>query len=251
MAVSRRIKALCALTLALVPAMFLMRAHASDHADTPAIAATPGADLTDVFVFPSPTNANNVVLVMNVHPLIPSGMGPSTFFDPNVLYQFKIDNVGDNVEHLVIQAKFGSTGANQTVQIAGPIAPSRIGTTAVLETTSSVTGVYNKTFTTSNGMTVFAGPREDPFFFDLDQFFTILPDRASPLGPTVKTSSGTTVSTAPADPNKPQAATFNGFPGTPAAQDFLKGFNVLSIVVELPKSMLGTGKIGVWCTTSI
>jgi len=86
---------------------------------------------------------------------------------------------------------------------------------------------------------VFAGAREDPFFFDLNQFFTILPDRATPI-------TGTPI----ANPDQPQAATFRA-PG--AAQDFLVGLNVLSIVVELPKSQLigaGSGKIALWCTTS-
>ena len=42
---------LIVLALAIVPVALLTRARGSDHADTPAIAATPGADLTDVFVF--------------------------------------------------------------------------------------------------------------------------------------------------------------------------------------------------------
>lgn len=215
------------------------KVHASDHADTPAIAANPGVDLTDVFVFPSPTNANNVVLAMNVHPLIPTGQGPSHSFDPSVLYQFKIDNVGDHKEHLVIQAKFGPQSSAQKVFITDPVVPSMQGTQSVLETPDSVVGTLNKPFTTSTGMKVFAGAREDPFFFDLEQFFTILPDRATPIN-------GVPV----ANPDQPQAATFRS-PG--AAKDFLKGLNVLSIVVELPKSQLigtGSGKIGVWCTTS-
>ena len=49
------------------------QARGSDHADTPQIAAAPGTDLTDVFVFPSTSNPNNVVLAMTVHPLIPTG----------------------------------------------------------------------------------------------------------------------------------------------------------------------------------
>ena len=215
------------------------QARASDHADTPAIAATPGADLTDVYVFPSPANSNNVVLAMNVHPLIATGQGPSTVFDPNVLYQFKIDNNGDNKEDLVVQAKFLGTGSNQKVVISGPVKPSHIGTQAIQEPSDSVTGVINTPFTTSDGAKVFAGAREDSFFFDLEQFLTIFPDRATPIN-------GIPV----ANPNQPQATTFRA-PG--AAKDFLTGLNVLSIVVELPKSAIRgatNGKIGVWATTS-
>ena len=215
------------------------KARASDHADTPAIAASPGVDLTDVYVFPSPSNPNDVVLSMSVHPLIPTGQGPAAVFDPNVLYQFKIDNTGDNKEDLVIQARFFGTGTGQKVRIAGPVKPSHIGTETVFETPDSAIGVINTPFTTSGGARVFAGAREDSFFFDLDQFFKILPDRATPI-------TGVPV----ANPNQPQSTTFRA-PG--AAKDFLTGLNVLSIVVELPKSQLrgaSNGKIGVWATTS-
>ncbi len=241
MALSRKTLALLLSAVAITPAAIFAVARGSDHADTPTIAKTPGGDLTDVFIFPSPSNANNVVLVMNVHPLIPTGQSAGVSFDPNFLYQFKIDNTGDSVEDLVIQAKFTGTGPNQTVAIYGPAKPSRTGTQAELLSTPSATGTLNNVFS-GNGAKVFAGAREDPFFFDLNQFFTILPDRATPL-------SGKVV----ANPNQPQATSFNGFPGRPPASDFLAGYNLLSIVVELPKSQLigaGNGKIGLWCTTS-
>jgi hypothetical protein len=251
---SKRAVALFACGCVLFSAVFIVRARGSDHADTPAIAAAPGTDLTDVFVFPSPTNANNVVLVMNAHPLITPANTASTVFDPNVLYQFKIDNNGDFREDLVIQAKFsGTTPATQTAKISGPVLPSRIGNTAIQETPNATAVPFNVTAgtTLTNGAKVFCGPREDPFFFDLEQFYTILPDRASPVfTPTFTNTSGVAVSTSPANPNQPQAATWR----SPAnARDYLSGFNVLSIVIELPKTMLtggGTSKIGVWCTTS-
>lgn len=214
------------------PALLIHRSHASDHADTPNIAANPGEDISDVYMFPSSTNANNVVLIMNVHPLIGPGQGPSTYFDPNVLYQMKIDNTGDGVEDLVIQARFGAPGPNQTVTITGPVKPSTTGSTNVVEKTNSTKGTYNKTFHPVPSMTAFCGPREDPFFFDLDQFFTILPDRATPIN-------GIPVS----NPNVPQAGSWRPAPGpgvSNPAQDFLAvhQFNVLSIVIELPRSML-------------
>ena len=120
-----------------VPALLLgysQRVQSSDHGDTIFSAQTkPGADLTDLYVFPSPGNANNVVLVMNTHGLITPAAVASTYFDPDVLYQFKIDTNGDNVEDLVVQAKFGAPGPNQTVQISGPVKPSRTGVQSVQE----------------------------------------------------------------------------------------------------------------------
>src|SRR3982751_2050178 len=95
MRITFRKAVLFAAALALAPIVLLTHARGSDHADTPAIAQRQGTDLTDVFIFPSPTNANNVVLAMCVHPLIPTGQAAGVTFDPNVLYQFKIDNTGD------------------------------------------------------------------------------------------------------------------------------------------------------------
>jgi hypothetical protein len=69
-------------------------------------------------------------------------------------------------------------------------------------------------------MQVFAGPRDDPFFFDLNQYHKII------------------------------AGTATGFnnPGS----DAFAGTNVLGLVVEVPKSLLGTptgGKFNVWAQT--
>lgn len=218
--------ALLALGIVIVPAFLTVRARSSDHADTPALAQNPGQDLSDVYIFPSPNNSNNVVLIMNCRPLIPQGQSANFSFDPNVLYQFKIDNTGDGVEDLVIQAKFTGTGPTQSVAISGPARPSVTGTTSTALTPYQTTGIINQAFVPTAGMTVFAGAREDSFFFDLEQFFNIFPDRATPV-------TGNVV----ANPNQPQQTSWRPA-GT--AVDFLSngGYNVLSIVIELPKSRL-------------
>ena len=78
-------------------------AHAvrsSDHQDTYNLAtrSNTSADITDVYVFPSPANSANVVFVMNVSPLIPAGMGTAKFFDPTLMWQFKISHGTSGVE---------------------------------------------------------------------------------------------------------------------------------------------------------
>lgn len=233
-----------ALAAVAVPVCFIGRSNASDHADTPEIAAAPGTDLTDVFVFENPKDSDRVVLAMNVHPLIGPGQGGKVSFDPNVLYQFKIDNTGDAVEDLVIQAKFEGNGRDQRVMIYGPTSPSTTGDFNVVERNMQMAkGEIGKTIMGSDGIWAYAGPREDPFFFDLEQFFTILPDRAYPIS-----------KVAVVDPNTPKATSWRE---EGKAVDFLSngGFNVLSIVVELPKNMLKGAKgghvIGVWATTNV
>lgn len=231
---------LTATAAALVPAFMLTRgALSSDHADTPEVVASPGTDLTDVYIFPSASNQNNVVLAMNVRPLIPAGQAANFSFDPEVLYQFKIDNTGDSVEDLVVQARFSGSGPSQTVAISGPVRPERTGVVTTQMPAHAGVGTINQPFSPTDGMQVFAGAREDSFFFDLEQFFVILPDRATPI-------TGQPV----ANPNTPRATSWR-----PAGQakDFLAGFNVLSVVVEVPRASLrgsGDGKIRVWCTTS-
>jgi hypothetical protein len=225
MRTSKRLIGLAIAALA-IPAAIIPLARASDHADTPEMVQRPGTDLTDVYVFPSPENPNNVVLVMNVNPLITPGNASSASFDPGVLYQFKLDTNGDNLEDRVIQASFEGTGASQVVKIAGPMAPAEVGTTNTKLVPNARFGTINESFFPRTNMRVFAGVREDPFFFDLEQFFTIFPDRATPI-------TGQPVE----NPNEPQATTWRA-PGE--AVDFLSngGYNVLTIVVELPKEML-------------
>ena len=217
----------------------------SDHAGTVVTAQTrPGTDLSDLHIFPA-SDPNNVVLSMCVHPLIPAGNPNNVSFDNDVLYQFKIDNVGDSIEHLVIQARFTGSGANQKVYISGPVKPSRLGTVTQFETPYSTTGTFGQAFSPTAGMKVFAGLRSDPFFLDLSQLFAILPDRKDPLNPTPLTPAG--------QANVPQALAFRPPTGPNSAKDFLANYNVLSIVVELPKAQLigKDGKIRVWETTSI
>ncbi|MDQ2681347.1 MAG: DUF4331 domain-containing protein [Candidatus Eremiobacteraeota bacterium] len=240
-----------ALIFALVAVIGLYANHAargSDHQDSPATIGRPGADITDPYIFPSPNNPGNVVVVMEMHPLIPSGQGPSTFFDPGVVYQMNFDTASENggtfpassvTQNEVIQLVAGPPGPNQPIYIYGPGKPSTTGnTTNLLPLTGS--GTIGNAFTV-NGMQVFAGPREDAFFFDLAQFLKILPDR---------NAGSTATSCLPValggDNSCPQ-----GFNST--GSDTLKGFNVLSFIIELPRTMLQTGggsKIAYWATTN-
>lgn len=212
------------------------RAIASDHQDSPDVELNPAMDMTDFYAFPSSTSGN-IVLVMDSWAFLTPAETPSTSFDPNLLYQFKIDNTGDAKEDLVIQVTFQGTGANQTVQVRGPIAPPVAGAmqNTVANVTPVVSGKVNSVLSGS-GMQVFAGPRSDPFFIDLEQFFRILPDRKPVTGPLSVL------------PNAPSATGFR----TPGI-DYVKGHNVMAIVIDLPVSMItagGNAKVGLWGTIS-
>ena len=218
---------------------FIRLARGSDHQDTPEVELNPATDMTDVYVFPGAA-PDRTVLVLNTWAFITPAQTPSTYFDPDVLYQFKIDANTDGVEDKVIQITFDGAGANQKVTVRGPVDPPVVGAMGNRIATAgpSVTGPINTVLgsATGGGMQVFAGWRDDPFFIDLEQFFRIIPDRKPVTGPLAQL------------PDAPSASAFRN-PGV----DYVKGFNVLSIVIEVPTAWLtegGNSKIGIWGTTS-
>jgi hypothetical protein len=194
--------------------------YASDHIDSPTVTGQ-STDITDLYVFQG-QNTSDLVFVGNTQGLLTPGTTGAAKFDENTLIQFSIDNNGDHVEDLVLQCKYNAS--NNNMEFYGPIAPSATGIQSKIEgplvASVPVTayGASAPVTATQNGITVFAGPRDDPFFFDLDQYHKII--------------AGT-------------ATSFNN-PGT----DAFAGTNVLSVVVEVPKAMLGgTGNVNVWLTT--
>src|SRR5437762_13084616 len=122
---------LCAaVLLVLVAAAGITRwIKASDHKDSALLAADHAADIADLYTFRSPANPDNVVLAMTVSGFIPPSEASTTVFDPNVLYQWKIDNNGDAVEDLVIQAFVTGNGGHQVLHFRGPAPASQIGAT--------------------------------------------------------------------------------------------------------------------------
>ena len=185
---------------------------AADHIDAPAVAGTT-TDIADLYAFEG-DNANSTVLIATLQgPLTPGTVTENATFDEDVLIEFNIDNTGDFVEDLVIQAiKRGNS-----MYFFGPAAPTQTGLNSEVLTfadqnivqisTTSDTFIEN-----NNGMSFFAGPRRDAFYFDFNRFNDVVSGAAAP----------------------------DGFfpPGT--AEDFFIDLNVLAIVVEVPNSMLGT-----------
>lgn len=221
--------------------------RASDHQDSPVTLGRPGADITDPYIFPSPTNKNNVVVVMNVHPLIPAGA--SAYFSHGVVYQMNFDTSSENTKtpsptitrDLVVQFTVNNDSAGQRVQVYGPgPAPSTGNTTQLIQKTGD--GPINQPFTAGK-MKVFAGEREESFFFDLSRFYMILPNRDK--GRMARSCLPNNLGGKDTCPE--------GFRPPGQAQDFFTNYNVLSIVAEMPRSMLANGhggKIAYWSTTN-
>ncbi|MGQ0766547.1 MAG: DUF4331 family protein [Gemmatimonadota bacterium] len=220
-----------------VGAFFVSRASlASDHQDTELTELRQTPDINDVYAFPGSTPDRIVLAVTTASPVTPS-QSATIGFNPNLLYQIKVDNTGDGIEDLVFQMVAEGTGPNQIVALFGPAAPNQVGTINTRLSGKRIIGRANTTLGSSTGIQFRAGLVDDPFFIDLEQFFRILPDRRPEKGP---------LSVFPVP-----ATSFRN-PGI----DFLRGFNALGIVIELPENMLlppNAGpdpKIGIWATTS-
>ncbi|MGV7107838.1 DUF4331 family protein [Flavobacterium sp. U410] len=191
---------------------------AADHIDAPAVQGGT-SDITDFYSFQG-ANTNNLVFVANIQGLLSPTATASASFDENVMVEFNIDNNGDNIEDLVIQA----IPRNGKMYFFGPVAPGTTGTSSTVKTTAALGNVeiteYGETamIGTASGASFFAGPRDDPFFFDFGQYSEIIAGNAS---------------------------SFNN-PGN----DTFAGTNVMSIVVEVPKTMLGgSGPLNTWVET--
>jgi hypothetical protein len=200
--------------------------YAADHIDAPAVtgpgSTSPGNDITDIYAFQSPADNSKMVFVLNSQGLMSPATSATASFPSNVMYEINIDNTGDNVEDLVLQCLV----QNGKMRVYGPVAPGTTGTTSTVKTSGPVTEVAVTPYSSatpniavnSNGIKIFAGPRDDPFFFDLVRFKEIIGGIATAF-------------------NNPGA-------------DRFAGTNVMSIVVEVPKSMLGTAAtINVWGET--
>ncbi len=200
-------------------------AFAADHIDAPAVtganSTSLATDITDVYAFQSPADNSKMVLVCNVRGLLSPSATAAASFGNNVLYEMNIDNNNDKVEDLVIQFLV----QNNKVRAYGPVAPGVSGTISTIKTSAPTIetditpyGSSPIVGTGANGLKIFAGPRDDPFFFDLVRYREII------------------------------AGTQTQFrsPG----QDTFAGTNVLSLVIELPKTALGSGTtVNYWCET--
>ena len=189
----------------------------ADHLDAPGLHPPDGdarTDVTDIYAFQKPGDANKSILVMNVNPLAPS---LAHEFRPHAVYRINVDTDADAVAEIAFSVVFTPVdNGNQTANVhratgrnaakpgaGGPViieeAPVSFGSTPIV--------------TESGPFKFFAGLRSDPFFFDLLGFL-------------------------------------NNFQFT--GDDFFIDKNVFGIVLEVPNTALGPNpNIGVWSRTTV
>jgi Domain of unknown function (DUF4331) len=186
---------------------------ASDHIDSPSVTGTK-ADIADFYAFEGDDPNSTVFVATMQGPLIPGAVTENAIFSEDVMVEFNIDNTGDFVEDLVIQA----IRRDSIMYFFGPsvVAPENAGLQSEIYVDDFAGQVeISKTdetlISTGNGMTFFAGPRRDTFYFDFNQFNQVASGTAAPVG----------------------------FLPAGEASDFFENLNVLAIVVEVPNSLLG------------
>jgi hypothetical protein len=237
-------------------------AGASSHREAPLIAADPSVDNTDVYAFSSPQNKDDVVLVANWIPFEEPSAGPNFYpWADDAEYLINIDNDGDakadviyrwrfatddrrgtntilynngpvtslNDENLLFRQSFTldvSTdgGASYGSPIAkGPVAPSYTGRASMGSSGDYVKNLRDPAITdVSGGGRTLATQADDSFFLDLRVFDLLYGGDLSETG-----------------------------------HDGLAGYNVNTIVLEVPKGDVAIGNnaasnpvIGVWSTTT-
>ncbi len=243
--------------------VYQSQANASSHREAPLISKDAFADNTDTYVFISPENQDNVVLVGSWIPFEGPEGGPNYFeWDDSALYDLYIDNDGDAVADItytlsskVIVKNLNTFlyNVNQITSLADPdwnrqqfitvTETTEDGTSTVLVANKSTAPVnigekstpnYQNlvdeaiyTFNTAEGtIKIFGGQTDDAFWVDLQVFDLLtLRGQSPPVGYTT---------------------------GTNVPVDSLSAYNVHSFVVEAPIARLVDGDepvLGVWAGT--
>jgi hypothetical protein len=226
-------------------------ARAADHLDSPAVKVDPASDITDVYAWVS-SDKTKTYLVMDVFPAATS----SSKFSNAVQYVF----------HLTSMDAYGEKDATKIKQVnlictftADQLASCWVGpavTGGISSTTDFVTGqITDKTGLTSTmgKFKLWAGLRDDPFFFNLEGFQeTVKAVEAAAMKPgfaSIVDASGCPhldSTTAGA-----LAGQLSHAAGGGAAKNFFGGLGVMAIVISIDTAVAAPGGkiLGVWAST--
>ena len=174
-------------------------------------------DFTDLYAFPKPGDASKSILIMNMHPssgVNPPGPTTDVGFAPEAIYELRIDTNGDAVADVAYRVRFTSSeGGAQTATLrraeGAQVAGLGDDGQVILDGAPVSTGPEARV-TEAGGYRFVAGWRSDPFFFDVNGALANL--------------------------------AFTG-------DDYFADKDVCSIVLEVPNSALGSGKMGLWART--
>ena len=235
---------LLAVVGAALAALFVARlapgsSNASSHREAPLISEDPTADNTDLYAFRSPDNPSTFTIVSNWIPGEDPAAGPNYYtFSQSAKYNVYVDRNGDGRPELTYSFRFktptgpyflGNTQQSWTATLNGkPFATGKTPIDNIGPRFNGFAGVKDyeaaaqQTIVTKNGVKIFAGQRDDPFFGDVGAIFDLVAIR--------------------------KAGTTGNMGG---GKDFLSGYNVHTIALQIPISQVDTKlhTIGVWSST--
>ncbi|HET6566280.1 MAG TPA: DUF4331 family protein, partial [Xanthomonadales bacterium] len=126
-------------------------AQAADHLDSPLVQSDPAADINDLYAFMNPNKPGELILVATVMPLA----NANSRFSDAIEYRFNIQNVASGQDYVISCRAFGREDSFVTCELAnmtGRRIFAKFGT---------------QTGNPNSKLRMFAGLRDDPFFFDL------------------------------------------------------------------------------------
>src|SRR3954447_5723541 len=235
---------------------------ASSHREAPITALDRGADVTDWYAFVSYDHPDRVTMILNVDGFLEPSNGPNYFpFDPNVRYVMNVDNDHGGKTDIRFEFRFkteirqpglftgfvgGIAGVPPITALDGPgsaglslrqtytVTMVKKGVATELESGVPLIAVPSNvgpltmpnykdlfdqgTYDVGNGVRIFAGTVNDPFYIDLGAAFDSFNFRMGVGG----------ILTPGVDADNVRNY----------APDAVAGFNVNSIVLEVPISML-------------
>jgi hypothetical protein len=254
----RRLLAVAAVgvSAACVASLAPVASNASSHREAPLIAGTPSLDNTDLYAFVSPDNPDTVTMVANWQPFEEPNGGPNFYpFAEHTAHDINIDNDGDAKADITYRWTFATTYQNPDTFLynTGPVTSltdpdlnvrqtykleriTKDGSKTLLtkaKVAPSFTGAASMpnygalsdlavTGYASGTAKSFAGQSDDAFFADLRVFDLLYGGNLSEVG-----------------------------------QDTLKGYNVNTIALQVPKKDLALKAnatrnpvVGIWTSTS-
>ncbi|WP_339375080.1 DUF4331 domain-containing protein [Stenomitos frigidus] len=219
--------------------------RSSDHDDGEVDTKGRNLNLTDLYVFREQdqnpgASDSDLVFVMNTNPR--SVARQQYYFSTRARYEFKVTRATDKdatptgQTDVLLRFEFGAPDAKNQQEIKlttirdGSKQTAVVGKTTPLAPDPSTAPIVNQVALGDANLSVFAGLREDPFFFDVEQYFRVRAGAAG-TGPAV------------------------GFRPINTAIDFAKGYNVNAIAVRVPIKFLQGGSqakvFDVWETISV
>jgi len=192
---------------ALSPFLGAPPSRASSHREAPLITKDPTVDNTDVYAFVSPDRPDTVTIIANYIPLQEPSAGPYFYnFDEHAIYQINVDFDGTGAADIIYQFRFETRIRNEETflyntgpitslddpdfnfrqfysvtridddgdaEMLGenlPVPPANIGPRSTPDYTELADAAV---MDLPDGVKVFSGPRDDPFFIDTGAIFDL------------------------------------------------------------------------------